>query len=76
MGMIMTTDTLVGTPDEFPEPVVVPDFPPRQRRQPTIDDLLDLRLRMTYWHQENYYANDRGGMDVALEYLDNLLASL
>ncbi len=58
--------------------ILSPSAPDRayERREPTVDDLLDLRNEFTAWHESNYYSTERGGMDHALKMLDSLLASL
>lgn len=69
MVAMMTTETMVGTPDPDPTPA-------RVHRQPTVDDLLDLRSTLSNCiAASESHAVKRGYMN-AIEHLDNLIASL
>lgn len=66
-------------PDKDPYAIILaPAAPERayERRQPTIDDLLDLRLAIEAELHEDEESGVLHGLGLALNHLDNLLASL
>ena len=66
-------------PDEDPFAVILAPADPRgayERRQPTIDDLLDLRNTLTYASDISESPARKAGLNLAVEFLDSLLASL
>lgn len=66
-------------PDDDPYAIILsPAAPERayEPRQPTIDDLLDLRNTLTDLIELSESPARKAGLGIAIENLDNLLASL
>jgi hypothetical protein len=70
----MTTETLIGTPD--PEPTHNPITGAKMKRQPTVDDLLDLRATLSLSRDISASRERAAAFEFSIELLDSLLASL
>jgi hypothetical protein len=65
--------------DDDPYAVILSPAAPAEayeRRQPTIDDLLDLRLRLAHDIEYGAFPEYHPGLELAVNYVDTLLESL